>query len=126
GEALRQRVREEFGHTLGTRVYAEQLPLAANAVSLNPRATDYFGSPVPHIHYGVGPYERSALDAARDVATRILMAAGARDIRTSPLSFAGHQMGTHRMGTDPRTSVVDRDLRAHDVANLYLVGSGAF
>ena len=126
GEALQRRVREEFGHVLGIRVYAEQLPAAINAVSLNPRVTDYFGSPVPHLHYSVGAYERNALDAAKDVASRILAAAGARDIRSSPLTFAGHQMGTHRMGADPRTSVVDRDLRAHDVDNLYLVGAGAF
>ena len=126
GEALQRRVREEFGHVLGIRVYAEQLPAASNAVSLNPRVTDYFGSPAPHIHYGVGPYERAALDAAKDVATRILAAAGARDIRPSPLTFAGHQMGTHRMGVDPRSSVTDRDLRAHEVDNLYLVGAGAF
>jgi choline dehydrogenase-like flavoprotein len=30
------------------------------------------------------------------------------------------------MGADPRTSVVDADLRAHDLTNLYLVGSGCF
>ena len=31
--------------------------------------------------------------------------------------------GTCRMGDDPRTSVVDRNLRTHDHPNLYLVGS---
>jgi choline dehydrogenase-like flavoprotein len=126
GDALQRRVREEFGHVLGIRVYAEQLPAPVNAVSLNPRLTDYFGNPAPHIHYSVGPYERRALDDARTVASRILAALGLSDIRASALTFAGHQMGTHRMGTDPRTSVVDRDLRAHDVDNLYLVGAGAF
>jgi choline dehydrogenase-like flavoprotein len=30
------------------------------------------------------------------------------------------------MGRDPRASVVDPDLRAHDVSNLYLVGAGCF
>jgi choline dehydrogenase-like flavoprotein len=39
---------------------------------------------------------------------------------------AGHVMGTYRMGADPRTSVVDRDLRAHDHPNLFLLGSGVF
>ena len=40
--------------------------------------------------------------------------------------FAAHQIGTHRMGADPKASVVDANLRAHDVPNLYLVGSGCF
>ena len=35
-------------------------------------------------------------------------------------------LGTTRMGSDARTSVVDADLRAHDHRNLFLVGSGAF
>ena len=39
---------------------------------------------------------------------------------------AGHVMGTYRMGNDPKTSVVDRDLRSHDHKNLFLLGSGVF
>jgi choline dehydrogenase-like flavoprotein len=39
---------------------------------------------------------------------------------------AGHVMGTYRMGTDPKTSVVDSLQRSHDHPNLYLVGSGTF
>ena len=39
---------------------------------------------------------------------------------------AGHIMGTYRMGADPRTSVVDAELRAHDHPNLFLLGSGTF
>jgi len=126
GEALRRHVRDEFGHWLGIRVYTEQLPDRRNTVSLNPRVRDYFGSPAPHIHYGVGPYERQALDEAKSVVTRILTAMGLSEIRSSGLSYAAHQIGTHRMGTDPRASVVDVNLRAHDVPNLYLVGSGCF
>src|SRR5207247_9012734 len=48
------------------------------------------------------------------------------DIRVTGLKFAAHQIGAHRMGRDPATSVVDANLRAHDVPNLYLVGSGSF
>jgi choline dehydrogenase-like flavoprotein len=126
GQALRQHVQDDFGRRLGIRVYCEQLPDRANAVSLNSRVTDYFGNPGPHIHYGVGRYERRALDDAREIAGRIFSAMGLSDIRRSNLMFAGHQIGTHRMGTDPGTSVVDPNLRAHDVPNLYLVGSGCF
>ena len=126
GAALRRHVQEEFGHTLGVRIYCEQLPDPGNAVSLNHRVRDCFGQPVPHIAYGLAPYERAALDAGKQAATRILQMVGATEIRAGDVSAAAHQIGTHRMGGDPRTSVVDGDLRAHDVPNLYLVGSGCF
>lgn len=126
GGALRKHVREEFGRRLGIRIYCEQLPERANAVSLNTRVRDYFGNPAPHLQSSVGRYERKALDEAREVAGRIFAAMGLTDIRSSGLTFAAHQIGTHRMGADPNTSVVDANLRAHDVPNLYLVGSGSF
>jgi choline dehydrogenase-like flavoprotein len=126
GEALRRYVREEFGRQLGIRVYCEQLPEHTNSVSLNPRVRDYFGNPVPHLSCSVGRYERTALDEAKVVAGRILGATGVSRPRASSLGFAAHQIGTHRMGADPHTSVVDANLRAHDLPNLYLVGSGCF
>ena len=126
GAALRNHVRDEFGRRLGIRIYCEQLPERANAVSLNARVKDYFGNPVPHLHYNVGRYERKALDDAKEVAGKIVAALKLTDIRSSALMFAAHQIGTHRMGADPKSSVVDANLRAHDVPNLYLVGSGCF
>ena len=126
GEELRKHVREEFGRRLGIRIYCEQLPERANAVSLNTRVRDYFGNPVPHLHYTVGRYELKALDEAKAVARKIFAAMGVTDISSGALMFAGHLIGTHRMGIDPHTSVVDPNLRAHDVPNLYLVGSGCF
>lgn len=48
------------------------------------------------------------------------------NVRVGGASLSGHQIGTHRMGIDPHTSVVDANLRTHDVPNLYLVGSGCF
>ena len=51
---------------------------------------------------------------------------GLSQIRATGLTYASHQIGTHRMGTDPRASVVDANLMSHDVPNLYLVGSGCF
>jgi choline dehydrogenase-like flavoprotein len=126
GDALRRHVRETFGRWLGIRVYCEQLPDRVNAVSLASNVSDYFGSPAPHIHSGVGAYERKALDEAKQVAGKLLQMIGVQQIRSTNLTYAAHQIGTHRMGVDPRTSVVDVNLRAHDVPNLYLVGSGCF
>jgi len=126
GEALAQYVREEFGHWLGIRVYAEQLPESRNSVSLAWHVRDYFGSPAPHISCGIGQYERNALNEAKEIASKILSAMGLSGIRSTRPTYAAHQIGTHRMGTDPATSVVDPNLRCHDVPNLYLMGSGCF
>jgi choline dehydrogenase-like flavoprotein len=41
-------------------------------------------------------------------------------------AYGGHHMGTARMGTDPRTSVVDRNCKVHSVSNLFISGSAVF
>jgi choline dehydrogenase-like flavoprotein len=43
-----------------------------------------------------------------------------------PLAAVGHQNGTVRFGTDPKTSVLDVNCRAHEVANLYVVDASFF
>jgi choline dehydrogenase-like flavoprotein len=41
-------------------------------------------------------------------------------------AYGGHHMGTARMGTDPKTSVVDRNCKVHNVTNLFIAGSAVF
>jgi hypothetical protein len=41
-------------------------------------------------------------------------------------AYGGHHIGTARMGSDPRTSVVDADCRLHAVDNLYVAGPAVF
>jgi choline dehydrogenase-like flavoprotein len=43
-----------------------------------------------------------------------------------PISGTAHQAGTARFGTDPRSSVLDLDCRAHEVDNLYLADASFF
>ena len=61
---------------------------------------------------------------------RILEAHGATDVnpgdRGADPGFYSHQCGTCRMGRDATTSVVDQNLRSHDVPNLYILGSSVF
>ena len=44
----------------------------------------------------------------------------------SDVSFVNHHMGTCRMGDNPSRSVVSRNLQAHDVSNLFIIGSSNF
>lgn len=48
------------------------------------------------------------------------------DLWSTDLGPGCHHMGTTRMSDNPREGVVDRDCKAHDLANLYLAGSSVF
>jgi choline dehydrogenase-like flavoprotein len=70
---------------------------------------------------------------ARDMADTIeemLKAAGAEDIQIGreplPEGWSIHEIGTARMGDDPKTSVTDRHCRLHDVKNVYLADGAPF
>lgn len=107
--------------------FGEVLPDPENRVTLSPSRVDGWGVPVPVIAAEHGPNERAMMrEAARDAAA-MLEAAGCVDI--TPWEEAGdyltppgdriHEMGTARMGRDPRTSVFDGWGRAHEVPNLF-------
>jgi choline dehydrogenase-like flavoprotein len=66
------------------------------------------------------------LDWAKQVQMEILTAAGAKSFLPEERWWPGHHLGTVRMGDDPEASVVDRNLRAHDVPNLYLLTTGVW
>ena len=122
-------------------VMFDQAPLEENRVTLDPTLTDGLGLPRPHIDYGLDPYTMEGFRVAADVCSKIYERMGAKEYTTTNTGGtgdftykgknyhyfgAGHVMGTHRMGNDPATSVVDANQRSHDVPNLWIVGSGSF
>ena len=103
----------------------EQDPLASNRVTLSSE-TDAIGVPRPAITYEMGEYTTEGSKAARRLHVRVLKALGATEIAQNPLEQfqgAGHNIGTTRMGNDPKTSVVDKDLRVHGTRNCFVVGT---
>lgn len=119
----------------------EQAPQQENCITLDPTNVDGLGIPRPKVDYGLDPYTMEGFRVAADVCSKIYQRMGATEFtRTSTGGAgdftykgknyhyygAGHVMGTHRMGTDPNTSVVDANQQAHDVTNLWVVGSGSF
>jgi choline dehydrogenase-like flavoprotein len=91
------------------------------------------GIPKPAIAYKVGDYTRKGMDYAQRAIKLIFTAVGApeetRDLSALKANFvsgSGLITGTCRMGSDPKTSVVDSDCQSHDVKNLLIVGSTVF
>ena len=131
GAGFRDFVADAYTRHFGAFALCEDLPLEENRIELDPTIRLGDGGPGLRIHYR---YHRNSLDMEAFMEERlaaVVREAGARQTFTQRSAlpagmFAGHHMGTTRMGTDPATSVADADGRAHDVPNLFLPGSGLF
>ena len=117
-----------FNHTTGMVAITEDLPDPNNTVTLDPELTDSNGIPSPKVTYTLSDHSRKMLDHAVERGQDVLKAAGAVDTFADPLmQQAGwHLMGTARMGTDPKASVVNEWGRAHDVKNLFVIDGSIF
>jgi choline dehydrogenase-like flavoprotein len=117
-----------FDRTAGMVVICEDLPEPENRVTLDPERTDGDGIPAPRIAYRLSENSQRMMEHATRRGKEVLEAAGAKEtFADAPLSVAGwHLMGTARMGTDPKRSVVNEWGRCHDVRNLFIVDGSIF
>jgi choline dehydrogenase-like flavoprotein len=109
--------------------FGECLPNHNNYVELDKEKVDAWGIPTLKIHSGWSENELALRKDMAISAAEMLAAAGGREIepfeRNDPPGFAIHEMGTARMGRDPRTSVLNSFNQAHDVRNLFITDGGA-
>ena len=109
--------------------FGECLPNPANCVSLDPEVRDRWGIPALRIHMKWGGNERALLKDMAVTAAEMLEAAGAKEIELTqednPPGLTIHEMGTARMGRDPKTSVLNAFNQAHDVPNLFVTDGSA-
>lgn len=131
GEDHRRIMDDVYPYLAGLTVVTEDLPEEHNRVTLDPDLADNDGIPAPKITYRLSENTRRMLKHGEERAKEALAAAGARTILSGEEGKvwwrAGwHQMGTCRMGNDPRTSVVNGWGRCHDVKNLFIVDGSIF
>lgn len=104
--------------------WGECLPRHDNYVALHPKLKDKWGIPALHIQCTWGPNELAILKDIQMTAAEILETAGAKDIEIFndelPPGLCIHEMGTARMGRDPKTSVLNGWNQSHDVPNLFV------
>jgi choline dehydrogenase-like flavoprotein len=109
--------------------FGECLPNHGNFTEIDKDKVDAWGIPVLRIHCAYGDNERAIQKDMEMAAAEMLAAAGARDIEPftdhDPPGLAIHEMGTARMGRDPKTSVLNAYNQAHDVKNLFVTDGAA-
>jgi choline dehydrogenase-like flavoprotein len=127
GEALDNALRYQAARHIRLASLVEQPPDPENRVTLDDTTFDIYGVGVPKIAYRLDDYTKAGFAASVKAHDEIFAKLGATGIIHSPdAQGAGHIIGTMRMGADPKTSVVDGDLRSHDHPNLFILGSGVF
>jgi len=125
GSEWKKLIGEYFTHTMNASGHTTTLPVYSNSVSLDPELKDEWGLPAIRQTYQNHPDDLQTFRFFRTKAREILEAAGAKriwggDTEVRDQTGGVHLLGTCRMGNDPRTSVIDKWHRTHDVRNLFL------
>jgi len=123
GKGFKDALACNFTRTMEIFSHGTSLPLESNSFSLDPDLKDAWGLPALRLTYKDHPDDLKLAHWLNQRALEILDAAGAKQKWSNPINeqqFAVHLLGTCRMGNDPKTSVINKDHRTHDVKNLFL------
>ena len=124
GKDFKAALRQPGPWTMTLSGMGECLPYHQNRIELDERKVDQWGLPQVAISFDWGENERKMAKDMLDVGEAIQRAAGAIKVeRLDQMDVGGrtvHEMGTARMGRDPKTSVLNGFNQAHDVANLFV------
>jgi choline dehydrogenase-like flavoprotein len=145
GKALVAKLNDKFTRQFRCGFLIEQTPDSGNRVTLSKLFKDGLGLPRPEIAYSLSEYTKKGFVASYRMKNLLFKKMGITEFTTvgdkDPTRFeqeidgkkvvlnyggAGHIMGTYRMGTHNKNSVVNDMQRSWDHENLYLVGSGTF
>ncbi|HKX29057.1 MAG TPA: GMC family oxidoreductase [Blastocatellia bacterium] len=125
GAGYKRQVRDYAGAFVSMGGFGEVLSRYENHVDLDPELKDRWGIPVLRFHYQFGDNEKKMCQDMAETAQEMFEAAGFEIVRfnSSPLTegWSIHELGTARMGTDPKTSVLNQFQQSHDVKNLFVV-----
>jgi choline dehydrogenase-like flavoprotein len=124
GGAFKDAAAQPGGWSIGATAFGEMLPNHANRISLDETKKDKWGMPVIKIDCATGENERlMRVDMMADMA-EMLEQCGVKDVSTYDNGyFPGmgiHEMGTARMGTDPKNSVLNRYNQVWDAPNVFV------
>ena len=129
GDDLLADLQRSYGTHAAMGALVEQLPRRDNRIELDSSRTDDHGNPVPEVHWSLDDRTRAGLRKANEVQRAVLSELGVEPdwvVGPADTGPAYHHMGTTRMGTDPDESVVNPQLRTHDLDNCWIVGSSPF
>jgi choline dehydrogenase-like flavoprotein len=136
GELLKDDYRYFYGASFGMAGRGEAVAREDNYCEIDPNVVDKFGIPVLRFHYKWSEHEVKQARHMKETFAEIIdkmegvvtwgKGSAENDYGLEAPGRIIHEVGTTRMGNDPKKSVVNRFNQAHDVKNLFIVDGGPF
>ena len=136
GNSLRSDVKKYYGSVVGFGGRGESIAMKDNYCEIDPSVVDEFGIPVLRFHYNWTDFERKQAKHMHETFDELIHNMGGEALSAAPgadreygLEAPGriiHEVGTTRMGNDPKTSVVNQFQQLHDADNVFIVDAGPF
>ena len=136
GKQLKDDYRKYYGSTVSFAGRGEMVPNDDSYCEIDPVVVDKYGIPVLRFHFKFTEHERLQAKHMQETFREIIHEMGGTPLTPMPAAEEGyglatggriiHEVGTTRMGDDPRTSVVSGHCQAHDVKNLFIADGGPF
>ncbi len=136
GEDLKKDYRSWYGATLGFAGRGEMIANENSFCEIDNNVVDRYGIPVMKFHWKFQDYEILQAKHMQETFRSIIHELGGTPWSDMPtaeskygLARGGeiiHEVGTTRMGKDPKTSVLNEWCQAHDVKNLFVADAGPF
>lgn len=124
GAPLKEALREPGPWMIGMTAFGEILPYHDNRISLDRTTTDKWGLPVLAMDCEIRENEKQMRVDMMNDAGEMLEAAGVKAIKVSDNGYEFgqgiHEMGTARMGRDPKTSVLNGHNQVWDAKNVFM------
>jgi choline dehydrogenase-like flavoprotein len=130
GEGLQKKIDSYAGSCVTASIYGERVPRYENHVRIDKTVKDEWGIPVLHIEVRDSANELNMAKDAADTAEELFKASGweilSKTDKFYPPGYSIHEVGSCRMGDNPKTSVLNKWNQSHDMKNLFVVDGGAF
>ena len=127
GKAYKEFLAHAYTRTVEINITPETLAHRDNAIDIDPDRRDEWGVPLPRLTFSFHVNERRMHDHLAEIGRTMLRKAGAGTVWVKmPGNNGSRWAGGTRMGSDPKTSVVDANCRSHDVENLFVIGASVF
>jgi choline dehydrogenase-like flavoprotein len=130
GEDLQKKLDSYSGSGFSAGIMGEVLARYENHVSIDKNVVDAWNIPALHIETKYGDNEFNMAHDAVDSAIALAESAGfevlSKNYDPNPPGYSIHELGTCRMGDDPKTSVLNKWSQSHDIKNLVVVDGASF